>query len=127
MGGCLQTPHPGSPRLFECWVVPAPAERFPVRGGKGLRAGMGLSGLTWGLLHRVDAPVSGGDGVPRCAGVRRVPCPLREVPACGPDRGCGSEPVWGSEIRGKPSHDLSKPGGACSSLRPRYGLPDLEC
>lgn len=107
--------------------LPQPAEWFSVGDGKVHGAGMGLSGLTWGLLLLRDAPVSGSDGMPRRRGVRRVPSSLREVRACGADRVCGREPVWGrsgdpgwgSGVRVNPSHDLSKPGGAWSSFEIR--------
>lgn len=81
---------------------------------------MGLSGLTWALLLRLDTPVSGSNGVPRRTGVRRVPRSLREVPACGAVQGCGGLELGGGLVGtrdgvlglgGNLSHDLSKPRG----------------
>ena len=102
MGSGAGVSLPGQARVSP----PQPGEWFPVRDRKVHGAGIGLSGLTWGLRLRVDAPVSGGDGVPRRTGVRRVPSSFWEVPACGADRGCGpgpgpgwgpgGDPGWGS-------------------------------
>lgn len=110
-------------------VLPAPGAR--ARSGAG-----GLSGLTWGLVPRVGAPVSGRDGVSGCAGVGRLSRALGEVAACGPESGWGAvgegrqagvlrlggnratiwySPMWGSEFFG--DADTGVPNWGCRSTR----------